>query len=239
MDISHLKNSELKKKYQKYKGRVALRGDIVKDDSASYAVFTETRFIGITNGGRKSHGYDLTATWLRRTSIGRSICLLTLTSKSKMLQNCSKFQNRSVQTFGYVYHDTNGTNYGPVWKIQSFLWNEICMVILGQDCCGKGNLRKFYWSTVGKSSKLAKFVHREKGLFLSVYVDDINLACKKENINPMWKVLNKEVGLGEPTSWDVLNDIAKHANILLTLTEPCSNPEFGQAQRRNYHARKP
>ena len=41
----------------------------------------------------------------------------------------------------------------------------------------------------------------KKGLFLSVYVDDIKLAGKKQNINPMWKVLNKEVDLGEPTSF--------------------------------------
>ena len=45
------------------------------------------------------------------------------------------------------------------------------------------------------------FVHCQKGLFLSVYVDDIKLAAKKQNIDPMWKVLNKEVGLGEPTSF--------------------------------------
>ena len=45
------------------------------------------------------------------------------------------------------------------------------------------------------------FVHREKGLFLSVYVDDIKLAGKKHNIDPMWKLLNKQVDLGEPTSF--------------------------------------
>ena len=45
------------------------------------------------------------------------------------------------------------------------------------------------------------FVHRGKGLFLSVYVDDIKLAGKKQNIDPMWKLLNKEVDLGEPTSF--------------------------------------
>ena len=44
-------------------------------------------------------------------------------------------------------------------------------------------------------------VHREKGLFLSVYVDDIKLAGKKQNLGPMWKVLNKEVDLKEPTSF--------------------------------------
>ena len=37
----HLKNAELEAKHQKYKGRVVLRGDIVKDDSGSYAAFTE------------------------------------------------------------------------------------------------------------------------------------------------------------------------------------------------------
>ena len=41
MDLCHLKNSELEPQYQKYKGRVVLRGGIVKDDSGSYAVFTE------------------------------------------------------------------------------------------------------------------------------------------------------------------------------------------------------
>ena len=41
MDLCHLKNSELKPQFQKYKRRVVLRGDIVKDDSGSYAVFTE------------------------------------------------------------------------------------------------------------------------------------------------------------------------------------------------------
>ena len=35
MDICHLKNAELEVKHQKYKGRVVLRGDIVKDNSGS------------------------------------------------------------------------------------------------------------------------------------------------------------------------------------------------------------
>ena len=41
MDICHLKSSELEPKFQKYKSRVALRGNIVRDDSGSNAVFTE------------------------------------------------------------------------------------------------------------------------------------------------------------------------------------------------------
>ena len=41
MDISHLKKAELESNYQKYSGRVVLRGDIVKDDFGAYAVFIE------------------------------------------------------------------------------------------------------------------------------------------------------------------------------------------------------
>ena len=41
MDLCHLKNSELEPQFQKYKGRVVFRGDNVKDDSGSYAVFAE------------------------------------------------------------------------------------------------------------------------------------------------------------------------------------------------------
>ena len=77
------------------------------------------------------------------------------------------------------------------------------MVILWQDCYGKENLRKSYlqhgWEKVSNWECL--FVHREKGLFLSLHVDDIKLIGKKQNINPMWKLLNKEVDLGEPTSF--------------------------------------
>ena len=53
MDFRHLKNPELDAKHQKYKGRVVLRGEIVKDDSGSHAVFTRTRIISITNDGSK------------------------------------------------------------------------------------------------------------------------------------------------------------------------------------------
>ena len=41
VDICHLKNSELEPQFQEYKGGVVFGDDIVKDDSGSYAVFTE------------------------------------------------------------------------------------------------------------------------------------------------------------------------------------------------------
>ena len=114
-----------------------------------------------------------------------------------------KIQRQNVQIFGQVYQSTNGPNHGPVWKTQSFLLSGICTVILWRDCCGKGHFEKvqlkYGWETVPNWECL--FVNREKGLFLSVYVDDLELAGKKQNINPTWKRLMKDVDLGEPASF--------------------------------------
>ena len=44
------------------------------------------------------------------------------------------------------------------------------------------------------------FVHKEKQIFLSVYVDDFKMAGKKENIKPMWKdLMDAGLDLEPPT----------------------------------------
>ena len=45
------------------------------------------------------------------------------------------------------------------------------------------------------------FVNRARELFLSVYVDDVKVAGKTENMEPTWNVLMEDVDLGEPTSF--------------------------------------
>ena len=62
-------NAELEAKHQKYKGRVVFRGDIVKDDSESCAVFIEQ---GSSVSQMTAH---LQIVWLRWTSSKRSISL--------------------------------------------------------------------------------------------------------------------------------------------------------------------
>ena len=65
-----------------------------------------------------------------------------------------------------------------------------------------------------------------------MYVDDIKLAGKEQNLDPMWKVLNKEVDLGEPTSfldhvcWGCTQQQCQVRKILWTITVPCSTCEF-------------
>ena len=141
MDICHLKNAELETKHQKYKGRVLLRGDIVKNDSGSYAVFTE----------QGSSASQMTAAKVMDIisslpgCAGQAADAVSAYTQVKMKDAPSllKIRSQNVQIFGFVYQDANDLNHGPVWKIQSFLLSEICMVILWQDCYGKGTLKKF------------------------------------------------------------------------------------------------
>ena len=221
MDICHLRISELETKYQKNKGRVALRGDIVNDDSYSYVVF-------VKQGASAS---QMTAAKIIDIISQLSGCegqaatqyLLALNSRWKMIQNYWKFHDRNFEIFGYVYQDTHGLNHGPVWKTRSFLLNESCMVILWQD------YKVFHWESLS-------YDHQQK-FILPVYVDDIKLTGRKKNINPTWKYsTNKSNWENQRHSlimytWSVLKDIAIHANILLTITEPCSNPGFPLEQR--------
>ena len=136
MDLCHLKNSELELQYQKYKGRVVLRGDTVKDVSGSYAVFTEQRIISISNDSRKSHGHNIKTIGMFRTSSRCSIRLYP-GQNGRCNDVIKKFQGQNVKIFGYVYRNTSGQNHGPVWKIQSFLLSEICTVILCRTVVGK------------------------------------------------------------------------------------------------------
>ena len=125
MDICQLKNAELETKHQKYKGRVVLRGDIAKDDSGSYAVFTEQGSSASQMTAAKVMdiisrlpGFD-----------GQAADAVSGYTQVKM-EDAPKQTNRNVQTFGFGYYDTNGLNHVPVWKIQPFLLSEICTVIL-------------------------------------------------------------------------------------------------------------
>ena len=96
MDICHLKNAELEAKHQKYKGRVVLRGDIVKDDSGSYAGFTE----------QESSASQMTAAKV-----------MDIISR---LPGCTGHAADAVSAYTQVKME----------DCQSFLLNEICMVIL-------------------------------------------------------------------------------------------------------------
>ena len=114
-----------------------------------------------------------------------------------MLQNYWKFPNRNVQTFGFVYHDTDGQNHwSSMGRPSRSSWAEICMVTFLQNCYGKEQfekiLLKYGWEKV---SELGMFIRWPRRKTILVCVCD-KIGRIKQNINPMWKVLNKEVDFG-------------------------------------------
>ena len=75
MDMS-FENAELEAKHQKYKGRVVLRGDMVKkNDSRSYGVFTEQRSSASQMTAAKVMDIISRFAWSRWTSCRRSVGL--------------------------------------------------------------------------------------------------------------------------------------------------------------------
>ena len=135
MDICHLKNAELETKHQKYKGRVVLRSDYVKDDSGSHAVFAEQGSSASQVTAAKA--MDI----ISRLSgcAGQAADAESAYTQVKMEDAPSllKIPNQNVQIFGHIDRNTDGQNHGPVWKTQLFLLSEICTAILG-------NSRKFH-----------------------------------------------------------------------------------------------
>ena len=95
----------------------------VKDVSGSYAVFTE-------QGSYQHHKSQQQKSWISYPDCQvaqdkqRTQHLFVPRSTWKMLQNYWKFQSQNVQTFGFVFHDTNDQNHGQTLKIRWFLLNE-------------------------------------------------------------------------------------------------------------------
>ena len=201
MDICHLKNAELEAKHPKYKGRVVLRADIVKDDSGSYAVFTE----------QESSASQMTAAKVMNIisrlpgCAGQAADAVSAYTQVKMedAQKLLKIPKSECPDIWILlprhkWPKSWSSLEGPVVLLERNLYGHPLAGLLWERQFEK-ILLKHVWEKVSNWECL--FVHREKGLFLSVCVDDIKLAGQKQNIDPMWKVSNKEVDLGEPTSF--------------------------------------
>ena len=205
MDICHLKNAELEAKHQKYKGRVVLRGDIVKDDSGFYAVFTE----------QGSSASQMTAAKvmdiISRLSgcAGQAADAVSAKTQVKM-EDAPKLLKIPKSECPDIWIRLPRQKWPKSWSSMEDPVVSLERNLYGHPLAGllwgrqfEKVLLKHGWAKIPNWECL--FVHREKGLFLSVYVDDIKLIGKKHNINPIWKVLNKEVDFGEPTSF--LDDV--------------------------------
>ena len=173
------KNAELGAKHQTYKGRVVLRGDIVKDDSGSYAVFTEQG--SSTSQMTAAKVMDIIS---RLPGCdGQAADAVSACTQVKMedAHKLLKIPKSECPDIWIRLHRHNGLSHGPVSKTQSF---SLERNLYGHPLAGLLWERQFVkillkhgWEKVSNWKCL--FVHRQKGLFLSVYVDDIKIGWKE------------------------------------------------------------
>ena len=183
------------------KVRVVFRGDIVKDDSGSYAVFTEqgssasqmtaARVMDIISRlpGCAGQAADAVSAYTQ-VIMGDAPKLLNIPK--------SECPDIWIRLPRHKWPKSWSSTEDPVVPLERNLYGHP-LAGLSWERQFEKILLKYGWEKVSNWECL--FVHRQKGLFLSVYVDDIKLAGKEQNFDPMWKVLNKEVDLGEPTSF--------------------------------------
>ena len=128
MDVCHLKNAELEAKHQKYKGRVVLRGDTVKDDSGSGAEFTEQGSAASQVEAAKV--MDIISRL--PGCAGQTADAVSAYTQVKM-KNAPKLlkipKSECPDIWIRLPRLKRPKSWCPVWKTQSFLLSDICMVI--------------------------------------------------------------------------------------------------------------
>ena len=120
--------------------KVVLRGDIVKDDSGSYAVFTEQGSSASQMTAAKI--MDIISRLLGCD--GQAADAISAYTQVKMedAHKLLKIPKSECPDIWIRLPRHKWPKSCPVWKTQSFLLSEICMDILWQDYYGKSNLRK-------------------------------------------------------------------------------------------------
>ena len=235
------KNAELVPKYQKYNGRVVLRGDRAKADSGAYVVFT-------AQGSSASQMTDAVVMDViarlpdcdgQAADAASAYTQVKLENSPRLLTN--PIQN--FQRFAYVYQNTSDQNHGHILKISWFFLSEMCTDTHFQASCGTGSLRNWLllslgWEEVPNWECL--FVHRKskdyscrKTWTTSKLVEEsrIWLPCRRD-WSETWKI-DEHTSLLDHVYLDVLNANSNQTKILLTSTEKWSNHEFLLEQLKN------
>ena len=131
MDLSHLQNSEVGTTVSKItKGRVVLQGDIVKDDSASCAVFAEQG----SSARHMTAAKEMDIISRLPGSAGQAADAVSAHTQVKMEDAPSLLKNPKLECPDIrIRLPKHKWPKSPAWKTQSFFLSEICTVILWQE----------------------------------------------------------------------------------------------------------
>ena len=201
MDICHLKNVELEAKHQKYKGQVVLRGDIVTGDYGSHAVFAEQGSSASQMTTAKV--MDIISRLPGCASSGCRICLYPGVNGrcSQIIENSQIGMPRHLDSSTTTQMAKIIVQYG---RPSCSSWAKSVRSSFGRTVMGKAIWENPFEVRLGECmfpvGNAFSFTVKKGYFYLCVWMT-LKLAGKKQNIDPMWKVLNKDVDLGEPTSF--------------------------------------
>ena len=186
MDICRHKYAELEPKYQKFTGWVVLSGDIVKNDSASYAVFIEqgssasqmtvVKVIDVIARLPDCEGQAADAV---------SAYIQVKMEKKKTLQGCSKWECPDIwirlprNKWSKLWDNLED----PVDLLERNLYGHPLAGFLWERQFEKVLLGLIGWEKVLNLKCL--FSHRKEKLFLSIYVDRFKKTRRKQKMSPL------------------------------------------------------
>ena len=230
MDLSFLKHAELQKALQEFKGRVVFRGDQVKDKSGFYAVFTEQGASASQMAAAKF--LDAIA---RMPGMGGqaadAVKAYTQVSLKKAPELLGLPPEECPETWISLPKSQQPASWAnivdPVCPLERNLYGHPLAGLLWERHL-ESALFKLKWEKIPGWECL--YVHRQKQLFLSVYVNDFKMVGRKENLSKMWELLRKDVDLEQETE-------LSH-NVYLGCNQRTATPDESLIKEKNQLFRK-
>jgi hypothetical protein len=192
MGLCSEKNSELPAAMRRYKGRLVLRGDQVKDEDGFYAVFSEQETSASNMATRRFMDALARVPGNDGENSDAAGAYTQVVLKDWMLKG-----ETVVETYISLLRNRRPKEWDdiedPVCLLRLNLYGHPLAGLYWERFCTH-NLMSVGFEKVQGWECL--FVHREKQLFMSVYVDDFKMADNKNNMAGMWKEIPKDDGFG-------------------------------------------
>jgi hypothetical protein len=221
MDLCHVKNSELPEAMRKFKGRLVLRGDNVKDEDGFYAAFSEQG----TSASNLAAAKFLDAIARGQDCDGETSDAVGAYTQVVLDDFKDEGEIRHIETWISLPPSRRPKHWDnieqPVCKLRLNLYGHPLAGLYWEDFCNKIMMANGFKKVPGWE---CLFVHYDKELFMSVYVDDFKLAGKKKNIAPMWEALGKKMDL-EPA-------VKFHGNVYLGCTQRDASPTIEEVETK-------
>jgi len=208
MDLCHEKGSELIPALRRYKGRVVFRGDMIRDETGSFAVFTEqsasashmaaAKFLdaiarlpgcdGENDDAIGAYTQILFKDAMKLLGVGDDEFIETYISLPRERWPTDPELRKKWESIPDPVCILRRNLYGH--PIAGLLWEKYCEKVVKEA----GFKPIPGWECL--------YVHKQQQLFMSIYVDDFKMSGKKENLAPMWAKIGKSLDLEPASSLD-------------------------------------